>query len=125
MIYTLGTIVVTVGAITAIAFCVAYQIFATWWKSEAGKHLMSFTATLALILTYISIRSWAINDSGLHVGTEVGRLIIFSSVTGLLIWRFVMLGKEQIWGYQEQEEHHVRKAGSREGLYGNRRSGSR
>lgn len=94
MIFTVGTALVVLSAVLAWAFCVGYHVSARWWESEAGRHLMSFTASLAAVLTL-----WAVGALTPTKGLwwDVLRLVAFTGVPLSLAWRLSLLWRRQIW----------------------------
>lgn len=97
MIHLIGTIGLVAGAVAATLFCVAYHLSARWWTSPEGRHLMAFTGTLALVLTYSMWRTLTTAPPPLPTGVEVVRMLTFCGVGGLLVQRCWMLARAQIW----------------------------
>lgn len=97
MIHALGTAGLYLGALAAWAFCVAYRFSARWRKSAEGWHLMTFTGTFAAILTYLSWRSLHASARPVSTGDDIARAVIYCSVAALMVWRFWLLGRRQIW----------------------------
>lgn len=93
MIFTIGTALVVASAVLAWAFCVGYHLSARWWESEAGKHLMSFTFSLAVVLSL-----WAVGALTPTKGPwwDVVRLVAFTGVPASLAWRLSLLWRRQI-----------------------------
>lgn len=97
MIHQVGDFAAFVGATAATVTCIAYHLSARWWESEEGRHLMSFTAALALYLDWASYRILTSQAVTLKPGDDVTRTVIFASIAALLVWRFLLLGRRQIW----------------------------
>lgn len=97
MIHRLGDIAAIIGAVAATVTCIAYHLSARWWESEEGRHLMSFTAALAVYLDWASYRILTSQAALLKAGDDVARTVVFASVAVLLVWRFLLLGRRQIW----------------------------
>lgn len=97
MIHLLGTVGLYVGTLAAFAFVASYQLFARWWASEEGRHMMSFTTVLALALGYFSYRTLTTPALPLPRGTELARTLIFNAIAWVLVWRCWLLGRKQIW----------------------------
>lgn len=97
MIHRLGDLAAMIGAGTATVTCIAYHLSARWWESEEGRHLMSFTGALALFLDWASYRIVASQQAALKPGDDVTRTVIFAAIAVLLVWRFLLLGRRQIW----------------------------
>lgn len=93
MIELLGTVLIVASAVMAVTFCVAYHLSARWWRSEEGRHLMSFTAVIAAVLIL-----WTIGALTPAHGPWwlVLRLVAFSGVPIVLAWRLLMLYRLQI-----------------------------
>lgn len=104
MIHLIGTVGLVAGAVAATLFVVAYHLSARWWVSEEGRHLMSFTATMAAVLTYTAVRTLTTPARELPRSVEVVRALIFCTVAGLLVWRCWMLGRAQIWASWRRRE---------------------
>lgn len=97
MINLLGDIAVFVGALAATAFVIAYHLSARWWKSEEGRHLMCFTGVIALALDYSSWRVVTAPMRPLPLTVDLIRTLLFAAIAALLVWRFWMLARRQIW----------------------------
>lgn len=104
MIHLLGNVGLVAGAAAALLFCVAYHLSARWWTSPEGRHLMSFTGTLAAVLSYSTWRTLTSPPLPLPASVEVVRALIFCAVAGLLVWRCWMLGRAQIWASWRREK---------------------
>jgi hypothetical protein len=104
MIHALGDVAQYVGALAAVAFVVAYHLSARWWSSEEGRHLMSFTGVIGLILVWLSWRTFATDQRAPSAGVDIERAAIYCSVAVLLVWRFWMLGRKQIWASWRSKE---------------------
>lgn len=74
----------TVGAWT---FVIGYSVLARWWRTEAGRHMWSFSLMIALLLTLIV-------GTGLLGHDYPGRVWVRIGAYGLLavmIWHRVAL----------------------------------
>ncbi|MFV2172357.1 hypothetical protein ACFHW2_11755 [Actinomadura sp. LOL_016] len=93
MIEVAGTVLVVASALLAWAVCVLYHLSARWWASEVGRHVMTFTAVLASVLTL-----WAIGALAPSLGTwwELARLAAFTGVPISLGWRLWIVYRLQI-----------------------------
>lgn len=89
----IGTALVVLSAVLAWTFVASYHLSARWWTSEAGRHLMTFTAVLAVVLTL-----WSVGALTTTKGTwwAVARLVAFTGVPVSLGWRAWMLWRMQI-----------------------------
>lgn len=94
MIQTIGTALVVVSAVLAWAVCVTYHLSARWWDSEAGRHLMTFTAVLAVVLTLWSVG--ALTPATKGTWWQIVRLVAFTGVPVSLGWRLWMVYRLQI-----------------------------
>jgi hypothetical protein len=90
----IGTVLVLLSAALAWMFVAGYHLSARWWTSEAGRHLMTFTAVLAVVLTL-----WSVGALTATKGTWwlVVRLVAFAGVPVSLGWRAWLLWRLQIW----------------------------
>lgn len=93
MITAIGTVLVAASAVLAWTIVVLYHLSAHWWASEPGRHVMTFTASLAVVLTL-----WTV---GLLIPTkgmwwEITRLVAFTGIPFGLGWRLRLLWKLQI-----------------------------
>lgn len=94
MIQTVGTVLVVVSAVLAWAVCVLYHLSARWWESEAGQHVMTFTAVLAVVLTLWAVG--ALTPATKGTWWQVLRLVAFTGVPISLGWRLWMVFRLQI-----------------------------
>lgn len=92
MLKLLGDYFLFTGALCGLMFCTAYGISAPWWRSEMGRHIMAFTASVSLTLAYASFRVIVP-----PVRPEFGvRALVFGVIAAMLAWRLFMLFREQI-----------------------------
>jgi hypothetical protein len=93
VIQNIGTGLVMLSAVLAWAVCVMYHLSARWWEKEAGRHVMTFTAVLALVLTL-----WAVGAVTPTKGPWWGitRLVAFTGIPVSLGWRLWMVYRLQI-----------------------------
>lgn len=97
MIHAIGDIGVLVGAVAATVFVVAYQLTARWWRSEEGRHMMSFTTVIAVALDYASWRVLTAQPWPYPPAVDAIRTGIFCAIAVLMVWRCWILGRRQIW----------------------------
>jgi hypothetical protein len=90
----IGTGLVIVSAVLAWAVCIAYHLSARWWASEAGRHLMTFTAVLAVVLTLWTVGALTPTTKG--GWWQIVRLVAFTGVPLSLGWRLWMVYRLQI-----------------------------
>ncbi|WP_141576108.1 hypothetical protein [Actinomadura sp. WMMA1423] len=94
-VHLAGTIALWLALASAVAFCGLYHLTAPWWRSGEGRHLMSFTGGLALILSWLAYRSIFAAPPP-TAGDEVGRTAVYSVVAVLMVWRVGLLWRRQI-----------------------------
>lgn len=94
-VHLAGTLALWLGLVSAVAFCGLYHLTAPWWRSAEGRHLMSFTGGLALILSWLGYRSIFAAPPP-TTGDEVGRTIVYTVVAVLMVWRVALLWRRQI-----------------------------
>lgn len=85
-----GDALVVSAAVLAVAFCVLYHLVAPWWRSELGRHIMTYSAVVAAVLTLSVVRM----IGGASLDTPwfgVLRLVVFGGVPAALLWRIVIL----------------------------------
>ncbi|PRX95559.1 putative phage holin [Allonocardiopsis opalescens] len=96
MLHLAGDLLVHTTTVLALACVIWHGLTARWWESEAGRHVMSFMASLAAVLVWVSIR----NLIGEFPGYEVIRLILFATVPAVFAHRLYLLVKR--WRLQRQ-----------------------
>lgn len=94
MIQAIGTVLVVVSAVLAWAVCVLYHLSARWWRSEAGRHVMTFTAVLALVLSLWVVG--ALTPAAKGQWWQIVRLVAFVGVPVSLGWRLWMVWRLQV-----------------------------
>lgn len=102
MVQLLGTVLIAVSAVLAVAICVLYHRSARWWESEAGRHVMSFTGVIALVLWLWLIG--ALTQTQDRPWWDVVRLVAFTGVPWVLGWRLWLLYKLQIRPRRQRKE---------------------
>ena len=89
-----GNIVVTIAAVLGWIFVVQYHLSAPWWRSEMGRHMMTYSAVVAAVLTLSVVR--IVGGAGLDTPWFVLlRLIVFCGVPVAIGWRIVILWRAQ------------------------------
>ncbi|KAB2347361.1 putative phage holin [Actinomadura rudentiformis] len=96
MIQLIGTIGLVAAAVTSTTFCLLYHLSARWWRSEEGWHLMSFTAALAVVFDWVTVRSFLAGARPVSLGVEIARAVIYCTIAALLMWRCWLLYRRQI-----------------------------
>lgn len=86
-----GSVLIAISAVLAVAAVVLHQLLADWRKTEAGRHAFTFEVALALSLTLWVLRlAVPAGDWFLLV-----RLAAFALVPVVLAWRIRII--VQIW----------------------------
>lgn len=93
MIQWIGTALVVASAVLAWSVCALYHLSARWWASEVGRHVMTFTAVLALVLSLWSVGA-LVEAKG--EWWQVMRLVAFTGVPVSLGWRLWILYRLQV-----------------------------
>ena len=93
MIHLIGNILIVICAGLATAICALYHLSARWWESEPGRHIMSFTAVIALLLWLWTIGAFFDRDA---TWFQALRLVAFFGLPWVLGWRLWLLYKIQI-----------------------------
>lgn len=90
-------VVVTTGL--AWAFVVLYHLWAPWWRSEVGRHVMTYSTVVAAVLTLSLVR--LIGGASLETTWfQILRLIVFAGVPAAIGWRIAIL-----WRVQRRSRH--------------------
>lgn len=101
VIFYAGTLAAVVGMVSAWRFVLAYR-HDDWRRYEAGRHLMHFTAGLAVILTYVvGYQVFAVlvlHGPPVPLFAGVSRLVIFGWVAWQLTARERMLRRYERYG---------------------------
>ncbi|MEV4173970.1 hypothetical protein [Nonomuraea sp. NPDC049709] len=82
-----GSVLITISALLALAVVVAHQMLARWWRTPAGRHAWTFEAVLALSLTLWAVRL-AVPEGDWFLAA---RLVAFAGVPVVLGWRLVVI----------------------------------
>jgi hypothetical protein len=94
LIQTIGIALVIASAVLAWVFVIAYHLSARWWESEAGRHVMTLTAVIAVVTSLWSVGALLAPTRG--DWWDVVRLVAFTGVPICLGWRLWMLYRLQI-----------------------------
>jgi O-antigen ligase len=94
--YLIGDVSVLIAAGAAWLFVVLYQLTAKWETTPEGRHLMTFTALLALIFSWLSYRVIVSDPANLSDTEEYVRAAIYTLAAGFLLWRCQLLWQRQI-----------------------------
>lgn len=78
-------LLITIAAVSGLAFIVTYSVLAPWWRSAIGWNLVLMAAALTVAFGMLAGRAW-FGPLGMPVWVAVVLVI-----TGTLIWRTVLL----------------------------------
>lgn len=85
-----GNAMVVLTALLAWAFCVIYHVKAPWWRSEIGRHVMTYSAVVAAVLTLSVVRM--LGGASLETPWfQLVRLFVFAGVPVAIAWRIAIL----------------------------------
>jgi hypothetical protein len=94
MLELAGNALVVVTTVLAWVFVVMYHVLAPWWRSEVGRHIMTYSALVAAVLTLSVVRM--IGGAGLNTPWfGVVRLVVFAGVPVAISWRIAILWRAQ------------------------------
>jgi hypothetical protein len=86
-----GNVELIAAALAANWFVVRYHWLANWRETPGGRHVMAFGVSIAVVLN-LAILRLLIGDSPLF---QAVRTVVFNSFLFVLVWRCVLLEKEQ------------------------------
>lgn len=86
-LYSIGSVLLIVTALLALACVVSQALLARWWTTPAGRHVFAFQAVLAAVLTLWALRVW-LPDNDL---VRALRSIAFVGVPVVLAWRLAII----------------------------------
>lgn len=78
-------VLITVAALSGLAFVVTYAVLAPWWRSAVGWNLMTMAVGLTLAFSLVAARAWL---GPLSIWVWIGAVL---SITLALIHRTVLL----------------------------------
>lgn len=90
-----GNIMVVVTTVLAWAFVVLYHVKAPWWRSEIGRHVMTYSTVVAAVLTLATVRLFSgasLDDTPWFAAL---RLVVFAGVPAAIGWRIAILWRVQ------------------------------
>lgn len=105
--YLVGTVLVLVSALLALACVAAQALLARWWETPGGRHVMAFQLVLAACLSLWALRL-VVPDGEWFVAL---RLVSFACVPGVLLWRLLIIVRT--WRAKRRE--HVKEASRGDG----------
>lgn len=82
-----GSILIAISALLAVAVVVIHQLLARWERTAAGRHAFVFEAVLALSLTLWGLRL-ALPEGDWFLAV---RLAAFALVPVVLAWRLIVI----------------------------------
>jgi hypothetical protein len=81
-------------ALAASAFVVAYSVLAPWRRSEVGRHVMAFTASIGALGAYtVAVTVWP--SGPVAIALRVTRVVLLLAIAGLVVQRTRMLIRAQ------------------------------
>lgn len=85
--HAIGNALVISSAIVSLVFIFAYHQRAYWWRTGDGRHVFTFMAVIAAVLTSASLRI-IFGDPEWYTWV---RVIVFAGVPVVLVWRLSIL----------------------------------
>lgn len=79
-------VLLLVGIVGCWAFVYRYAKTYKWWSNEFGRHLVAFSASLGLFLTFYGVLSVFPNLPG----QKVIRLGLFTVLVAVIVWRLLL-----------------------------------
>lgn len=99
--------------VLAWAFVALYHLSSPWWRSEAGRNLMSMMGVIGAVMTLSMVRIVA--GAGLDTGWFVWlRTLVFAAVPVVIGWRLWMLWRVQYQGRSWAEIRGHRRRSTKE-----------
>jgi hypothetical protein len=86
-VFLVGSALLVLTALLALACVVAQALLARWWSTAAGRHVMAFQSVLAAISGLWALRVWFPDAAWLLVA----RLIAFALLPVVLAWRLTII----------------------------------
>lgn len=81
-------------ALAAVVFVVTYQRLAPWRESQAGRHIMTFSAAVGALGAYtVAVTLWP--DGPAATVLRVARVVVVLGLAGLLVQRTWMVIRAQ------------------------------
>ncbi|MET8334350.1 putative phage holin [Streptosporangium canum] len=101
LVHLIGSLLVVVTALLAIACVAAQVLLARWWETSAGRHVFAFQAVLAACLSLWAVR--LLFPAGDWF--QIPRLVAFALVPWVLAWRFLIIVQTWRTRRRQREEH--------------------
>lgn len=93
----IGNTLVVLTTALAWLFVVLYHLAAPWWRSEAGRNLMSMMGVIAAVLSLSTVRIVA--GAGIDAPWFIWlRTAVFAATPVVIAWRTWMLWRVQYRG---------------------------
>jgi hypothetical protein len=87
MSHLVGNALVVVSALISLTFIIVYHLRAYWWRTSDGRHVFTFMAVIAAVLTSAAMRV-LLGDPEWYTWL---RVVVFSGVPVVLAWRLAIL----------------------------------
>jgi hypothetical protein len=88
-LFLIGSVLVVVSALLALACVVSQALLARWWETPAGRHVFIFQGVLAAVLALWALRIW-VPDNAFVLAL---RFAAFAGVPVVLGWRLLIILK--------------------------------
>ncbi|MEV0586308.1 hypothetical protein [Nonomuraea sp. NPDC050310] len=85
--FLVGSALLILSAVLALACVVAQALLARWWKTGAGRHVFAFQGVLAAVLVLWTLRVWFPDIEWIIAA----RMIAFACVPLVLSWRLAII----------------------------------
>lgn len=102
-LFLIGSVLIVVTALLALACVAAQALLARWWTTSAGRHVMAFQAVIAALASLWALRVWFPNAEWLLVA----RLIAFACLPPVLAWRLAIIVRT----WRDKRREHPREEG--------------
>jgi hypothetical protein len=93
-------VLITVAALSGLAFVITYHVLAPWWRSTVGWNLMVMAAALTAAFGLIATRAWI---GPLPMQVWIGVVL---AITAALIHRTALLVIEHRRGRRDDQPKH-------------------
>jgi hypothetical protein len=97
MLHLVGSLLIHLCTIPAL-LSVAWYARVPWWRSQVGRHLMSYMTVIAAVLALSSLRllfgPTPVEDRTTPWFDSL-RIVVFAGMPPVLWWRFLLIVKEQ------------------------------
>lgn len=101
-LYLIGSVLLVVTALLALACVVSQALLARWWETAGGRHVMAFQGVLAAVLSLWALRVW-LPDNGPIIAA---RSIAFVGLPIVIGWRLLIILKT----WREKRREHTKEA---------------